>query len=99
MGLAQDVDQHLLIHVDPVCWRETTGRTPAVFGLNDEKETGHKALKEMQHVAHRLHAVTKCWPHGAMKDHLPLDATLGREEGRGVYGEFQLHGRTARYAS
>ena len=95
MGLSEDVNEHLLIHVDPVGWWEATGSAPPILCLDDKQEAGHEALEEMQHVAHRLYAMPKRGPHGAVKDHLPLNTTLGRKEGGGVYGELQLHGRAA----
>lgn len=99
MGLAQNVDKHLLIHIDPVGWGEAAGGAPPVLGLNDEEEARHETLEEVEHVANGLHAVTEGGPHGAVEDHLPLDTTLGREKGGGMHGELELHGRTARHAT
>lgn len=69
-----------------------------LFLLNQEEDTGKKALQEVEHVRYWGDGVPEIGKDCAVKDHLPLDASVGAEEGRGMHGGLKAEIRRPRKA-
>lgn len=94
MRTAKDLKKSGLVGVDPLDRRQTTGRgiRPLweLFLVDEGDKAGEETLDEVQNVADRLDDESLGCEHVAMEDHLPLDASLGREERGGVHWELQI---------
>jgi len=90
----ENFEKRRLIGINPLYGRQPTGgciQTLWKLLLVDESDdTGEEALDKVQDVADRLHDESLCCEDVAVKDHLPLDASLRREERRGMHGELQF---------
>jgi hypothetical protein len=87
-------DEFCFICGDPLYGRKSTdGAVRALarnmFLLDQEEDTGEKALQEVEHVRYWGDGVPEIGKDCAMKDHLPLDASVGTEEGRGMHGSLK----------
>jgi len=79
---------------DPLDWgKSTDGAVRAlawnVFLFDQEEDTGEKALEDVEHVRYWGDGMPEKGKDGAMKDHLPLDTSVGAEEGRGMHGSLK----------
>jgi hypothetical protein len=57
-----------------------------LFLFDQEEDTGKQALQEVEHVRYWGNGVPEIGKDCTMEDHLPLDASVGTEEGRGMHG-------------
>ena len=57
-----------------------------VLLFDQEEDTREKALEDVEHVRYWGDGMPEIGKDGAMKDHLPLDTSVGAEEGRGMHG-------------
>jgi hypothetical protein len=76
---------------DPLDGRKSTNGTVCALAgdmilLDQEEDTSEKALEDIQHISYWGNSMPEIRKDGAMKDHLPLDTSVGAEEGRGVHG-------------
>jgi len=76
---------------DPLDGRKSTdGAVRALarnlFLFDQEEDTGKQALQEVEHIRYWGDGVPEIGKDGTMEDHLPLDASVGTEEGRSMHG-------------
>src|SRR5487761_1378502 len=57
--------------------------------LNEEEDARQKALEDIEHICYWGNGMPEIGKGSAMKDHLPLDTSVGAEEGRGVHGSLK----------
>jgi hypothetical protein len=87
-------DEFGFICGDPLDRRKpTTGAICAlawdVLLLDQEEDAGEKALEDIEHICYWGDGMPEIGKDGAMKDHLPLDTSVGAEEGRGMHGSLK----------
>jgi len=104
VGLAEDVDQHLLIRVDPLGRGQAArGSVYALSGdfldLGYDQHAREEALKKMKDVGDWLDGMAHCGKECAMESHLPLDPPVRGEERRCMSWEGQGHDGTSLKAS
>lgn len=94
MRTPKDFKKSSLVSIDPLDRRQTTGRgiRPLweLFFVDEGDKAGEETLDKVQDVADGLDDESLGCEHVAMEDHLPLDASLGREERGSVHWELQL---------
>jgi hypothetical protein len=76
---------------DPLDGRKSTDSAVRALGrdlflFDQEEDTGKQALQEVEHVRYWGDGVPEIGKDCTMEDHLPLDASVGTEEGRGMHG-------------
>jgi hypothetical protein len=76
---------------DPLDGRKSTDSAVRALARNlflfdQEEDTGKQALQEVEHVRYWGDGVPEIGKNCTMEDHLPLDASVGTEEGRGMHG-------------
>ena len=96
-------DEFCFICGDPLDGRKSTdGAVRALarnlFLLDQEEDTGKKTLQEVEHVCYWGDRVPEIGKHCTVKDHLPLNASVGAEEGRGMHGGLKAEIRRPRKA-
>jgi hypothetical protein len=94
MWHAKYSDEFCFIGGDPLDRRKSTdGAVRALardlFLLDQEEDTGEKALQEVKHICYWGDGVPEIGKDCAMKNHLPLDASVGAEEGRSMHGSLK----------
>lgn len=94
MRTPKDLEKGRLIGIDPLDGRQTTGGGIGslweLFFVDEGDKAGEETLDEVQDVADGLDDEPLGCEHVAMEDHLPLDASLWREERGGVHRKLQL---------
>lgn len=76
---------------DPLDGRKSTDSAVRALGwnlflLDQEEDTGKEALQEVEHIRYWGDGVPEIGKDCTMEDHLPLDASVRTEEGRGMHG-------------
>jgi len=76
---------------DPLDGRKSTDSAVRALARNlflfdQEEDTGKQALQEVEHVRYWGYGVPEKGKDCTMEDHLPLDASVGTKEGRGMHG-------------
>jgi hypothetical protein len=79
-------DEFGLLCGDPFDGRKSTDGSVCTFTwnvlfLDEEEDTGEKALKDVEHICYWGDGMPEIGKDSAMKDHLPLDTSVGAEEG------------------
>jgi hypothetical protein len=79
---------------DPLDGRKSTDGAVCALAryvllFDQEEDTCEKALEDVEHVRYWGYGVPEIGKDGAMKDHLPLDTSVGAEEGRGMHGSLK----------
>jgi len=87
-------DKFRFICGDPLDGRKATNGAVCalpwnVLFLDQEEDTRDKALQEVEHICYWGNGMPEKGKDGAMKDHLPLYASVGAEEGRGMHGSLK----------
>ena len=94
MRTPKDLKKSSLIGVDPLDRRQTTGRGIhplwKLFLVDEGDKASEETLDEVKDIADGLDNESLSCEHVAMEDHLPLDASLGGEEGGSVHWELQF---------
>jgi len=87
-------DKFCFICGDPLDGRKSTdGAIRALawnlFFFDQEEDTGKKALQEVEHICYWGDGVPEIGKDCTMEDHLPLDTSVGIEEGRSMHGSLK----------
>ena len=97
MEVTKDIGKRGLVSRNPVWRRQGPGGFVSTFAwdiflLGDYDQTGEQTLEDVEDVTDWLNVVAEGGECRTVKDHLPLDSTLRRKEGRGVFWNFDAHG-------
>lgn len=88
---------------DPLDGRKSTDSAVRALARNlflfdQEEDTGKQALQEVEHVRYWGDGMPEIGKNCTMEDHLPLDASVGTKEGRGMHGGLEAEIRRSRKA-